>query len=183
MPVMLASATTETIFLGLAVVGGAVLTIQTILLLIGIDGDADFDGDAGDGFGFVSIRTLASLIATFGLVGWWAMGQGYTTASAAGMGLLAGLVVMALVAWLFSLQSKLHQDGTLDSRQAVGMTATVYLVIPAQGDGKGKITVNIQGRSHEFTATTQGDTIPTGKEVRITRQLTENTFEVEPLAS
>lgn len=88
---------------------------------------------------------------------------------------------MVLVAWLFSLQSKLHQDGTLNSAQAVGLTATVYLVVPGQGAGKGKITVNVQGRSHEFTATTQGDTIPTGQEVRIVRQITENTFEVEPI--
>ncbi len=181
MATILATGTTQTVFLGLAVVGGSILTIQTIMLLIGLDGDVDVDADAGDGLGFVSIRTLSSLLATFGLVGWWAMGEGYTVASAAGMGLAAGLVVMVLVAWLFSLQSKLHQDGTLNSAQAVGLTATVYLVVPGQGAGKGKITVNVQGRSHEFTATTQGDTIPTGQEVRIVRQITENTFEVEPI--
>ena len=171
----------QTVFLTLAVVGGTILTVQMVLLMIGLDGDVDADVDSGDGFGFVSIRALASLMATFGLVGWWAVGEGYTVLSAAGMGAAAGLVVMVLVAWLFSLQSTLHQDGTIDTSQAVGLTATVYLQIPGQSAGKGKITVNLQGRTHEFIASTQGATIPTGSEVRITRQITENTFEVEPL--
>ncbi|HPF14160.1 MAG: hypothetical protein H6830_10335 [Planctomycetes bacterium] len=172
----------QTLFVGCAIVGGAILLLQLVLLLFGVDGDADLDVDGGDGFGFASIRTLSSLVATFGLVGWWALNEGYSPAAATGFGAVAGLLMMFLVAWLFSLQSKLFQDGTVDSTRAVGLVATVYLRIPAAGEGKGKITVALQGRTHEFAASTKGSAIPTGAEVRVVAQTSPNTFEVEPLS-
>jgi hypothetical protein len=63
----------------------------------------------------------------------------------------------------------------------VDKIATVYLRIPEAGAGMGKITVNVGNRSHEFSATTQGEALPTGTQVRVTRQITESTFEVESL--
>ena len=47
--------------------------------------------------------------------------------------------------------------------------------------GKGKITVAVQGRTVEFNAFTNGRAIPTNAEVRVVRQVTPDTFEVEPL--
>ncbi len=181
MPSIFSEWSTYTVFVLCAIVGGAVLSIQLFMLLFGIDGDADMDVDGGDGFGFVSIRTVSSLLATFGLVGWWALNEGYGVPAATGFGLLAGLIMMGLVAWLFSLQSKLHQDGTADSSEAVGKIATVYLTIPESNAGKGKITVIVGDRSHEYAATTSGSAIPTGTEVRVLRQISETTFEVETL--
>lgn len=178
---ILSNWSTHTVFVICAAIGGAVLSIQLFMLLFGIDGDTDVDLDAGDGFGFVSIRTLSSLLATFGLVGWWALDAGYGVGAATGFGVLAGIAMMGLVAWLFSLQSKLHQDGTTITADAVGMTATVYLRIPEHDAGMGKVTVTVGNRTHEYAATTQGGAIPTGAQVRITRQITESTFEVVAL--
>ena len=44
-----------------------------------------------------------------------------------------------------------------------------------------KITVAIQGRTHEYQAVTSGPELATGTEVRVVKQITENTFEVEAL--
>ena len=88
---------------------------------------------------------------------------------------------MLLVAWLLSLQRKLQASGNLDPRGAVGKAATVYLRIPPQKTGAGKITVSLQGRTAEFTAVTAGDEIATGQDVRVVRMTTPGTFEVEPL--
>ncbi|MEZ5976327.1 MAG: hypothetical protein R3F17_04350 [Planctomycetota bacterium] len=172
----------QSLFVMCALVGGGVLSLQLVLLLfgVGVDADVDLDMHEGDGMGFLSIRTLSTLIATFGLVGWWALDNGYTTGTASLFGILAGLVMMALVAWLFSLQSKLTQEGNVDPAGAVGRTALVYLRVPAVHEGPGKITVELQGRTHEFSAVTSGAAIPTGAEVRIVRQVAETTFEVEP---
>ena len=50
------------------------------------------------------------------------------------------------------------------------------------GVARGKITVSLQGRTHEFQATTSGESpLPTGSEVRILRRVSSNTFEVGPL--
>lgn len=170
----------RTIYTGCALAGGAVLTIQLLLLFFGGDvADGEVDLDAADGLSFFSIRAVASFLTFFGLFGLYGMQEdwsaGVTAASAAG----AGFGMMLVVAWLFSLHSKLHQDGNLDPSAAVGSSATVYLRVPGESSGKGKITVRLQGRTAEFAATTEGPEIPTGADVKVVRMVNRTTFEVE----
>jgi hypothetical protein len=189
--------TMETVYLGCAAAGGTVLVLQTAMLLMG-GGDHDADvghadhadlGSADSGehhgvdpaFSLLSVRTGAAFLAFFGLAGWGALRAGWTPISAIGAATGAGMVSLFAVAWLFSLQRKLHSQGNLDPRNAVGKPARVYLRIPAGNLGKGKITVAIQGRTTEYDAATSGAELPTGSEVRIVRQITPDTFEVEAL--
>lgn len=176
----LSSLSTSTLYFGCAVAGGAVLAIQMLLLFLGgdvADGEVDFDG-ASDGVSFFSIRTVASFLTFFGLIGMYGQQQGWSDAMAAGSALGAGAGMMLVVAWLFSLQNKLHQDGNIHPAGAVGLGAIVYLRIPAENSGKGKITVALQGRTSEFAAVTDGPELPTGADVTIVRMISENTFEV-----
>lgn len=171
------------LYLGTAVLGGAVLGLQTILLLFGgggADGDVDIDhGDGSDGVGFLSIRTVASFLTFFGLMGLYGGASGWGAGATAAAATLAGLAMMLLVAWLFSLQRNLAQEGTVDPALAVGLPAKVYLRVPGQRSGQGKVTVSLQGRTVEFTAVTAGAELPTGSDARIVRQIDSTTFEVE----
>lgn len=170
----------RTVYLACAVAGGAVLSIQLLLLFFGGDvADGEVDLDAADGLSFFSIRAVASFLTFFGLFGIYGMEEGWSPGATAGAATGAGVGMMIAVAWLFSLQSKLHQDGNLDPSSAVGSPATVYLRIPGGGDGKGKITVRLQGRTAEYAAITDGPELPTGSDVRIVRMVNETTFAVE----
>lgn len=189
--------TMETVYLGCAVAGGTVLVLQTAMLLFGggHDADAGHDGhvdlgqtDSGEThghdatFGLLSVRTGAAFLTFFGLAGWGGSRAGWSTFATIGVALVAGTVMLFAVGYLFSLQRKLYSQGNLDPRNAVGRAARVYLRIPAANAGKGKITVSIQGRTVEFTACTVGPELATGSEVRVVRQITSDTFEVEPLS-
>ena len=177
--------TIKTIYLVCSSVGGAVLSLQLIMLVLGGGGEDGFDGDHGDhsdGFGLISIRSIASFLTFFGLSGWWGLEKGWGAGYSTLLGLGAGTAMMLLVAWMISLQSKLSEEGNIDPDNAVGTSATVYLRIPAQGEGRGKITVSIQGRTHEYQAVSKCSELLTGTEVRVLRRVTENTFEVEALA-
>jgi len=169
------------LYLGAAVLGGAVLSLQTLLLLFGGDGgDGELDSDHGsDAFGFLSIRAVASFFTFFGLMGLYGKDAGWGAGLTAGAATGAGAAMMVLVAWLFSLHRNLSQEGTLDPSQAVGKPAKVYLRIPAERSGRGKITVALQGRTAEFPAVTSGPELASGSEARVVRQLDENLFEVE----
>ena len=68
-----------------------------------------------------------------------------------------------------------------DLKNAVGHTARVYLRIPGSRRGAGKITVDVQGRSVEAAASTNGPEIPTGDQVRILGLVADDTFDVTPL--
>jgi len=172
------------LYLGAAALGGGVLALQTVLLLFGGDsGDGEAGAhDSSDGFGFLSIRTVASFLTFFGLMGLYGRASDWGTGATIGAATGAGLAMMTLVAWLFSLQRNLAQEGTLEPAGAVGHTARVYLRVPAGRSGQGKVTVALQGRTAEFNAVTAGPELPTGAEVRVLRQVDPNTFEVEAVA-
>lgn len=175
----------ETLYIGCTVLGGAVLSIQMLLLFFGGDTDVDVhaDGfeDTGDGMSFLSIRSFASFLTLFGLFGWWGTvaewGPARTLASAAG----AGLLMMIAVAWMLTSFKKLQSTGNVDPQNAVGSTVRVYLRVPAAHSGKGKVTVAIQGRSMQFDAVTKGPELPTDSDARIVGMPTPNTYEVEAL--
>ena len=170
----------RSLYLGCAVVGGAVLSIQLLLLFFGgdvADGEVDLDAD-GDGLSFFSIRAMAAFLTFFGLIGLYGKEQEWSPIATAGSAMGAGLGMMVAVAWLFSLQSKLHSQGNLDPSAIVGVNATVYLRVPGNGAGKGKITVPIQGRTAEYTAITDGPELPTGSDVVIERMVGPRTFAV-----
>ncbi len=188
----------QTVYLVCAAAGGAVLFLQTALLLFGHGGDHDGDvvsadvasgHDAGEthasdsGLSLLSVRAIAAFLAFFGLAGWAGTRAGWGTLPTLAAALGAGFVMLFAVAWLFSLQKKLTAQGNLEPARAVGLTARVYLRIPPVNSGKGKIQVVVQGRTAEFSAFTRHATqLETGSEVRVVRQVTADTFEVEPIA-
>ena len=131
----------ELVYLTCAVLGGSVLVLQTLAMLFGFGGLDDLDGlDAADGFelegtdgafGFLSVRGLSAFLTFFGLAGWGGVSAGWSSWVTGLVALLSGLLIMALVAWLFSLQKHLYSEGNLHPERIVGQTGQVYLRIPA----------------------------------------------------
>ncbi len=73
---------------------------------------------------------------------------------------------MVLMAVFFKAALKLQSSGNLDMRNALGKTATVYIPIPANRSGKGKVTLIVQERFVEMEAVTDFDKpLKTGTEV------------------
>jgi hypothetical protein len=77
--------------------------------------------------------------------------------------------------------ARLTVSGTVNVRNAVGRTGGVYLRIPAGGQGEGKVTVEIQGRSLQLNAVTDGPSIPTGSRVTVVEVVGDETLKVIPV--
>ncbi len=176
------------VYIACAAAGGTVLLSQAGLNLFGlgdgtdVDPDTDVDDlDGADSLNFLSIRALASFLTFFGLVGWGGMASGWGVGRSSLAALGSGGGVMFMVAWIMRFFQRMGSEGNLDASLAVGRSARVYLRIPGEKKGKGKITVSIEGRSAEFDAMTSGPELPSGSECRVVRMTTEGTFEVEPL--
>lgn len=174
--------TLKTMYLVSGILGTSIMAIQMGLMMLGADGmDADMDVDgfeSGDGMSLLSIRSVAGFMAVFGVTGWWGLTKDWSNGQTLGIAGGSGFLMMLSVAWIMSLHTKLYSEGTLRVGKAVGKVAKVYLRIPADKGGKGKITVSIDGRSAEFSAITAGEEIATGAEVTVLRQTTSDTFEV-----
>ena len=176
------------VYIARAVAGGTVLIGQTGLSLFGLGGDADVDPDmdvdaldGADSLHFLSIRALAGFLTFFGLVGWGGTASGWNGGVTVLAAFGAGAMVMVFVAVIMRFFQRMHSAGNVESKNALGSTASVYLRIPGHHGGKGKITVSIQGRSMEYDAVTSGDEIPSGGVCRIVGMPTQDTFEVARL--
>jgi hypothetical protein len=61
---------------------------------------------------------------------------------------------------------------------AIGRTGTVYLRVPANKTGPGKVTLNLQKRTVELEAFTAASELPTGTPVRVVAVLGPSSVEV-----
>src|SRR5262249_29470433 len=138
--------TMQTTYLVCATAGGTVLVLQTLLLLFGIgDGHADIglhhdlntghDHAGSDhssaAFNLLSVRAVASFLTFFGLAGSYGTARDWPPMASLGGAVVAGAVLMLVVAWMVHAQSKLQSQGNLDSKNALGLSGRVYLRIPA----------------------------------------------------
>lgn len=174
----------EMIYWGTAIVASVVFCIQTIMLFVGFDADADFSGgdvdfDA-DGMNLVSVKTVVCFLLGFG----WTGVIGYSITDnknvLAIVAVAVGVAFMFLIALLLKQVLRLSKDNTFSTQQVVGAIADVYLRIPG-GDDTGKITVSHEGSLHELLALADAP-IATGQKVRVIDVIDESCVRVAPLA-
>jgi hypothetical protein len=74
---------------------------------------------------------------------------------------------------------KLSENDTFKLTNTLNKNAEVYLTIPTNRTGKGKILVSVNGSVHELEAITDGEKINSGAIVRVAKIENENTIVVE----
>lgn len=139
--------------------------------------DSTASSDAS--FRTLSIQGVTAFFMMFGIVGLALRKESIVSAPLSILGaVIAGAITVWVVGKLFSMMTRLQSSGTLDLRNAVGETGSVYLGVPAGGTGKIQITV--QDRLTILDAMTEGDEpLPTGTRVRVVKVLDGNILVVE----
>lgn len=190
----------EKIFFICAVFGGVMFILRLLLSLFGGLHDADMGGDAHGGFDvhdvqdahdvhhdsdasfkILSLQGLTAFFMMFGLVGLALSRQSRWATMWATIGaLIGGLAAMWIMAKIFKGMTKLQSDGTMDIQNAVGQEGTVYLTIPAEGEGKVQVTV--QGSLRELTAVSKYKTeIKTGERIVVDSVTSANLLVVKKI--
>lgn len=188
----------ETLFLACAGLGGTLVGCQFLASLLGLGGDHDTDhGGAADHdasadqdhdhahhghgnwlFGVLTFRSVSAALMFFGLGGLTAFYYGANAPSAAGVAVGAGVGALYAVAGLMRWMAGLKSDGTVRIDRAVGREGSVYLRVPGEKAGAGKVHLNLQNRTVEYLAVTPGPELPTGAAVRVTGVIATDTVEV-----
>lgn len=157
------------IFLFLAVLGGALVAFQALGSVIGMghdasDGDVSHLGEHHDSalaaFNFRSVRAIATGICFTGIGGLLALRR-FDALTATALALLTGIVLYLFVAFVMRGFARLEADKSVHPLRAVGLEATVSLSIPARGGGPGKVTLIVGGRRVEWPAV-QSESAPDG---------------------
>lgn len=157
----------------------AILLVQIILLIIGFagdafgDGDMDVDADGGtdldtDGVGLFTIKGLVAFFSIGSWTGFAMDTAGCHEALSLGVAVVVGTAALIGVGFLYKALNKLQSNGNLNAHNAIGKTAEVYLTIPANNAGVGKVTLEVQETFVELTARTNGEKpLPTGTMVKV----------------
>jgi len=165
-----------------------VFIIQTIMTFIGGDATdglaADFDGDMGaDGgpFQLFSLRNLINFLLGFSWFGisFWQLVENKTVLI--GLSVVVGLMFLFLFFFIIKQLQKLQEDNTFVLKEVIGKTAIVYLRIPGNRSGAGKIQVSVRGSVHELTSITDDEEIPSGSVVRASEIIDQQIVLVEKI--
>ena len=172
----LALTAAEKTYFIIAVIASIFLIVQIVIMLFSLGGgdfDVDdvFDGDVDTDSG-LSIFTIKSMTAFFALGGWCGfVAQTFMEDNIWAPILIAvatGTAALFGVACTMRGIAKLQNSGNIVKSKLVGATATVYVSIPENRSGRGKITLTAQGRYMELDAVTDGERIPVDSSVEIT---------------
>jgi len=167
----------EQIFWAISIPATVVFLVLLVMTIFGgdvSDSDVDTNVDAhiadGDSipFQFLSLKNIVAFFAVFGWSGIGFINGGLPSWLVILLALICGLLMMFLMAGLFYFMSKLAENGTLKMKNAVGKLGEVYLVIPANRGGMGKVQLNVQGSLRTLDAITDDlEKIPTSSIIQV----------------
>lgn len=191
---------------GITLAASLVFIIQSILTFIGADGgdggiDADFDtgtdvggdvsgdvnGDTPDAPSGSSLYTFRNFVNFFLGFGWTAVlfrSKIESTGLLMLLSIVVGIALVAIVMYLFKWLSGMQQSGNINVfRQAEGCHGKVYLTIPGNNSGVGKVQITINNSVREYNAVTEGETLPTGTAIYVVEVVNNDTMLVDRLDS
>lgn len=176
------------LFWGCAIVSSFVFLVQAILTLLGMDGDSDFDLDAsvssdtmdlGGGLSLFSVRSFVNFFVGFG----WAGIAFYGLIPQTWLLYVIAAIVGCFFVWLYFFirrqTMRLQSDGSINVKKCIGSHCDVYLRIPAENSGVGKVQISINGSIHEYSAVTKGVLLPSGSRARVVDVMDNDVLVVE----
>ncbi|HEX3007833.1 MAG TPA: NfeD family protein [Bacteroidales bacterium] len=166
-----------------------IFIVQVIMTFIGMDAtdgiNADFSGDvsASDhgSFQLLSFRNMINFLLSFSWSGITLYNSIGNTTVLIFVSFLIGAAFVALFFFVMQALHKMSEDNTFRLNNAVGKTASVYITIPADKKGTGKVQVSVNGTIHEIDAITEHEKIESGTMVRINEIINSNILVVEKL--
>lgn len=180
-------ASSQKIYLFIAVFGSAIFAILFTLTVMGLHGgevDANLDGIPDDfqpevhdisdiqGLNFFSLKSIVAFLTFFG---WGGFFFGHLGWGGLAIALGCGLLMMFLTALVISLLLKLQQSGNLRGADFLGKRGTVYLTIPAGRQPGGMVTVLLENCTRQVKARADEE-ITTGCDVVIESDLGGEVF-------
>ena len=146
------------------------------------DHDISSHTDIAD-FRLLSVQSVVAFLCIFGWSGIAALSCGMPPWGAILLGAVLGFLAMFLVAKIIQWSSKLTQNGSFNMKNLLGESGTVYIPIPPEGQGAGKINISCGERFLEFDAVSEGDkTLATGTPVRVVDIVAGSTLVVEKIS-
>lgn len=153
-------ASDERVMFIIAVICSVIFLIQLVMMLIGFGADElelELDDDFIDFFG-LKLLSFKSIVSALGVFSWTYLAtQSFNPTLRVVVSILAGIVTLFLVAFIMKKMSEMDTDGNISIESSVGKEATVYITIPKNREGIGKVNIVLSERLVELEAMTEDD--------------------------
>lgn len=183
------------VFWAIALITSFVFIIQMILTFVGIgdaDTDVDFGGDADfsdggtmDVGGAMQLFTIRNFINFLLGLGWGGVCLASVIPNPLWLSLAAiivGIIFVYVFLFVYKQMFRLETNGAYKTSDCVGKIVDVYLTIPAQRQGNGKVQVSFDGSIQELVALTNSlEPIRSGSKVRVLELIDASTVLVEKI--
>jgi len=177
------------LFWYIAIPVSLVFIIQSIMTFAGMDGNdgtsADFDGDLSDGhapFQLFSLRNLINFLLGFSWTGISFFGIIENKFLLITVALLIGCGMVAMFFVIIKQILKLSEDNTFKIGSCLNKTGTVYINIPAQKSGSGKVQISVRSAFHELEAITNSpEKLVSGTSVKVIEIIDNKILVVEKI--
>lgn len=148
----------------IAIPTSLIFVIQTIITFLGADAtdglEPDFNGnmDGADApFQLFSLRNLINFLLGFSWTGISFFSLIQSPILLILTSILVGVLFVAAFFFIIKQLLKLSEDNSFKIENTLHKTAEVYLNIPANKSGHGKILISVNGSSHELMAMTENN--------------------------
>lgn len=173
----------------IAIPASIVFVVQTILTFIGSDAadgiGADFSGHLEDvhaPFQLFSLRNLVNFLLGFSWTGISCYKVIESQSILMAVSVAVGLVFISVFFVVLNQVQKLSEDNSFKLEDTIHKTANVYLAIPANKNGTGKVMISVKGSVRELEAITEVDQkIETGSVVTVERVEGQSLVVVKPV--
>ena len=188
---------------GITLSASLIFIVQSVMTFLGADsGNGDFDMDTdvsgdvpdgtdapdtaahGTGQGLLTFRNFVNFFLGFGWCAILLRNSVSSTPLLLVISVLVGVGLVVLVLMLFRWLGGMQQAGNINVfTSAVGCEGKVYLTIPGERAGSGKVQITINDAVREYEAVTDGPKLVTGTGIRVVEAISADTLLVEPLES
>lgn len=155
-----------------------------------IDLSHDYSIDSGhEGSGeFLDVKfklfTIRSIIVFFTVFSWSGIATtrlGMNHIVSIILAIILGFILMFIVSFVYYSAARLSEDGTMNIKNAIGKEGQIYLTIPKQEEGEGKIAIEFGGVLRVMDAVTYGEKIETGEKAIVIKVVDNQLLLVEKI--
>jgi hypothetical protein len=158
----------------IALPASLIFAIQTIMTFVGVDAsdglEADFDSDLEGTEGPMQIFSLRNLINFLLGFSWSGIGLWDSFDNKNILILVSTIIGIGFFLMFFLIIKqvmKLAENNSFKLSSTLNKTAEVYLKIPGEKSGMGKISISVKGSYKTLSAITEGQEIQTGAVVTV----------------
>ena len=175
----------------------AILSTIAFIIIFGLsllgsdsDSDADSDTDGGHGEGdsdigsyILSLKSIIGFLVAASWIGIVTLSNGLPLWVTILSSIAAGVIMTTVIVAMLTFFARMQYSGTLSTNDTVGATGEVYLSIPPNKSGKGKVQINVQSALRTYDAVTlSGEELHQHDKIEVKAVDKENVLIVEKIS-